>query len=84
VTWFPKERIALVNGCMIMLGSLGAVTATAPTNWLLDWVGWRGLFEVLTFLTITVAGFIYFAVPEPEVNSEEAASSQPLTLWSVY
>jgi MFS family permease len=24
VTWFPKERIALVNGCMIMLGSLVA------------------------------------------------------------
>jgi MFS family permease len=85
VTWFPKERIALVNGCMIMLGSLGAVTATTPTDWLLDWVGWRGLFEVLTFVTVTVAGFIYFVVPEPELNSEKAASSRgALTLWSVY
>jgi MFS family permease len=84
VTWFPKERIALVNGCMIMLGSLGAVTATAPTDWLLDWVGWRGLFEVLTVVTVTVAGLIYFVVPESELNSEKAASSQPLTLWSVY
>ncbi|MFX7006049.1 MFS transporter, partial [Acinetobacter baumannii] len=44
VIWFPRERIALVNGCMIMLGSLGAVTATAPTDWVLDWIGWRGLF----------------------------------------
>lgn len=43
VIWFPRERIALVNGCMIMLGSLGAVTATAPTDWVLDWIGWRGL-----------------------------------------
>jgi MFS family permease len=84
VTWFPRERIALVNGYMIMLGSLGAITATAPTDWLLDWVGWRGLFEVLTVVTVTVAGLIYFVVPESELNSEKAASSQPLTLWSVY
>ena len=38
---------ALVNGCMIMLGALGAVTATAPAEWLLDCTGWRGLFELL-------------------------------------
>ena len=27
VTWFPRERVALANGWMIMLGSFGAVTA---------------------------------------------------------
>ena len=64
VIWFPKDRIALVNGCMIMLGSLGAVTATAPTDWVLNWIGWRSLFEVLTFATLAIAAFIYFAVPE--------------------
>jgi hypothetical protein len=25
VTWFPRERVALINGYMIMLGALGAV-----------------------------------------------------------
>ena len=33
VIWFPKERVALVNGCMIMLGSLGVASATAPADW---------------------------------------------------
>ena len=33
VTWFPGERVVLANGWMIMLGSFGAVTATAPTDW---------------------------------------------------
>ncbi|MBX9651557.1 MAG: MFS transporter, partial [Xanthobacteraceae bacterium] len=56
VTWFPKERVALMNGWMIMLGSLGAVTATTPTDWLLNWIGWRSLFEVLTIGTVAVAG----------------------------
>jgi MFS family permease len=83
VIWFPRERIALVNGCMIMLGSLGAVTATAPTDWVLDWIGWRGLFEVLTFATIAVAAFTYFGVPESSSN-EAASTTSRLTLWSVY
>src|SRR5579871_3836104 len=47
ILWFPKERVALLNGYMIMLGALGAVTATAPAERLIDWTGWRGLFELL-------------------------------------
>lgn len=85
VIWFPRERIALVNGCMIMLGSLGAVTATAPTDWMLIWVGWRSLFELLTFATVAIAGVVYFAVPEEVANSTiPKASGKPLTVWSVF
>ena len=85
VTWFPRERVALVNGWMIMLGSLGAVTATAPTDWLLELVGWRDLFEVLTIGTVAVAGLIYMVVPEPAAGSESTTPARkPLTLWSVY
>ena len=32
VSWFPNERIALANGCMVMLGTLGPLTATAPAE----------------------------------------------------
>jgi MFS family permease len=85
VIWFPKERIALVNGCMIMLGSLGAVTATAPTDWMLDWIGWRSLFELLTFATVAIASVVYFAVPEKEANSAiSTTSGKPPTVWSVF
>jgi len=85
VIWFPKERLALVNGCMIMLGSLGAVTATAPTDWVLEWVGWRGLFELLTFATVAIAGVVYFAVPEkPAASVIPTTSHKPLTVWSVF
>ncbi|QOZ70697.1 MFS transporter [Bradyrhizobium arachidis] len=64
VVWFPRERVALVNGYMIMLGSLGAVTATAPAEALLGWTGWRGLFELLAVVTAGVAALIYLLVPE--------------------
>jgi len=34
-----------------MLGTLGAVTATAPAELLLAWTGWRGLFDLLAVAT---------------------------------
>ncbi|MGR4930993.1 MFS transporter [Bradyrhizobium sp. CAR08] len=64
VLWFPKERVALLNGYMIMLGSLGAVTATAPAEYLLRWMNWRQLFEILAFATGATAILIYVVVPE--------------------
>ena len=47
VLWFPAERLALANGWFVMLGALGAVTATAPADVIVANVGWRGLFAVL-------------------------------------
>ena len=85
VVWFPRDRVAFVNGGMIMLGSLGAVTATTPTDWLLSWIGWRSLFEVLTIATLATAGLIYFAVPKSDRSSKGSVSSgKPLTLRSIF
>jgi type IV secretory pathway TrbF-like protein/predicted MFS family arabinose efflux permease len=82
VLWFPKERAALLNGCMIMLGALGAVTATTPAERLLRWIGWRGLFELLAIATALSAAVIYFAVPEP--IARYASRSCPASLRTVY
>ena len=85
VVWFPRDQVAFVNGGMIMLGSLGAVTATAPTDWLLNWIGWRSLFEVLTIATLATAGLIYFAVPKSDGSSKRSVpSGKPLTLRSIF
>src|SRR5207248_1829219 len=85
VTWFPRERVALANGWMIMLGSLGAVTATAPAEYLLELIGWRHLFEVLSIVTVAAGGLIYMVVPELAESLEVATANRtPLTLWSIY
>jgi type IV secretory pathway TrbF-like protein/predicted MFS family arabinose efflux permease len=84
VLWFPKERVALVNGCMSMCGALGAVTATAPAERLLDWIGWRELFELLAAATAGVAMLIYFLVPEPVSAASPAKSSTTVSLKTVY
>ena len=82
VLWFPRERVALLNGYMIMLGSLGAVTATAPAEHLLTWMGWRQLFEILAAATGATAVLIYVVVPERVIIPSTASS--PATLSSVF
>jgi MFS family permease len=64
VLWFPKERVALVNGWMVMLGGLGAVTATTPAEWALSWIGWRDLFEWLAMAATVIAAIVYLFVPD--------------------
>jgi MFS family permease len=64
VLWFPGDRVPLLNGLMVMLGALGAVTATLPADLLLDWIGWRELFGLLAGLTVASAIIIYLMVPE--------------------
>jgi MFS family permease len=82
VLWFPRERVALLNGYMIMLGSLGAVTATAPAEHLLAWMGWRQFFEILAAVTGATALLIYVVVPERVIVPSTA--SIPATLSSVF
>jgi MFS family permease len=76
---FPKERLPLVNGCYIMLGALGAVTATAPAEWLQEAIGWRGLFELLAGVTAAVALLIFTVVVDPAPTG--AAPSRRTAPW---
>ncbi|MDI4231719.1 MFS transporter [Bradyrhizobium sp. Arg237L] len=80
ILWFPRERVSLLNGYMVMLGSLGAVTATAPVEYLLAWMGWRQLFGILAVATGATAVLIYLAVPERDA----APSIARTTLSSVF
>ncbi|WLA47753.1 MFS transporter [Bradyrhizobium elkanii] len=59
VLWFPKDRLPFLNGLMVMLGALGAVTTTSPAQWLLAWVGCRTLFALLAVFTAGCSAMIY-------------------------
>ena len=75
VECFPKERLALANGWFVMIGALGAVSATTPAEWLLQSIGWRGLFVTLAGTTAAGALLVHLAVPE--LQREGAASKDP-------
>lgn len=82
VLWFPKERVALINGWFVMLGAAGALTATEPAALILNWISWRELFELLAIATATSAALIYFVVPE--APSAALNAFNPTSLKSIY
>jgi len=74
-TWYPPERLALMNGCYVMVGALGAVTATAPAEALLASIGWRGLFETFAFVTVICAAITFVIVPDGAKNQPAPTTS---------
>jgi MFS family permease len=63
VLWFPPQQLALANGWLVMLGALGAVTATAPAELVVQTIGWRGLFAILAGLSALAALLVLICVP---------------------
>jgi MFS family permease len=78
--FFPAERPALMNGWFVMLGALGAVTATAPAEFVVQAVGWRGLFAVLGALSSVAALLILAVVPECRLP-DAPKTRRPISLW---
>jgi MFS family permease len=82
VLWFPGERVPLLNGLMVMLGALGAVTATLPADILLDLIGWRKLFGLSAGLSAASAALVYFVVPEAKLPASGAVSVGLKTVYA--
>ena len=65
---FPAERQASLTGAIMASGGLGAITASLPLELALPLLGWRGVFQGLTFLLVAVAAWIYLSVPQREAG----------------
>jgi MFS family permease len=84
VLWFPKERLPLANGWMIMLGALGAVTATTPVEALLASTGWRELFLFLAAITAACALIVFLVVPDAPSPEEAVRKEMASGLRAVF
>lgn len=74
ITWFPRERLPMINGLQMAAGGLGAVMATAPVESLLTFTDWRHLFAMLATLTVLASALVLFVVPEPETRHRGLAT----------
>jgi type IV secretory pathway TrbF-like protein/predicted MFS family arabinose efflux permease len=83
--WFPKDRVSTMNGYLLMLGALGALSATSPARLLLDWVGgWRGLFVILAAATALCALTIWIVVPEATSAKPRVKGQAQTRLKTIY
>jgi MFS family permease len=83
VVWFPRERVPLLNGVMVTLGAMGALTATLPADFLIGSIGWRGFFELLAIVSAGCALVVYLVVPEaPAVTLEGEPANGLRTIYA--
>jgi len=83
VLWFPSDRLALMNGIFIMLGSLGAVTATAPLEFVLTAFDWRALSGFLAVITALGLLLLLLLVPDRRAAPLDE-TAPPVSLWAIY
>lgn len=82
--WFPLARLATLNGWILAVGALGAMSATAPVEALAGAFGWRLLFYGLAAASIAVAALIFCVVPEkPLPGARETWSRQFAELGAI-
>lgn len=62
--WFPADKLPMANGFIMASGGLGAITATAPTQFVVAEVGWRYGFVALAIATLVAALILWTVVPE--------------------
>jgi predicted MFS family arabinose efflux permease len=62
--FWPLARLPTVNACTMTFGGLGAAAATLPVQWALQLTDWRTLFLGLAVVSVLVAAYQWFAVPE--------------------
>jgi MFS family permease len=62
IPWFGPQAFARMNAILLAVGNLGAITAATPFAWVIQQVGWRSSFflisAILFLLTFLSAAFI--------------------------
>ncbi|HEX6102225.1 MAG TPA: MFS transporter, partial [Alphaproteobacteria bacterium] len=76
--WWQRERLVLINGAILGLGSLGGLLATVPVEWLLQAVDWRWLWAGLAAVTAGLILALLWIVPEKSAGPGKAGG------WSGY
>jgi predicted MFS family arabinose efflux permease len=61
--WFPPQRQTQLAAWMLMAGTLGVLTSTAPVQWMLPVTGWRGVFWIAAGLLLGVAVALWTVLP---------------------
>ncbi len=60
--WFPKQDFAVLNGIVIAVGNVGAITAAGPLSLLASLIGWRDVFLILGIVTGLLAMLCFIIV----------------------
>ena len=77
--WFPAPQLPLINGIQMTSGGLGALSATAPVEFLLGLVGWRAVSLILALVTLAVALIVFLVVPDKKETKPPDSLREQMT-----
>ena len=60
--WYPANQFASLTGFMITIGGLGGLAAALPLTYLVVFLGWRGSFVAIGFLSVLLAVITWIIV----------------------
>jgi predicted MFS family arabinose efflux permease len=73
------------NSWMLMSGSIGMVASTLPVQWLLPWLGWRGLFWAIAgwmlLSMLAIARFVPADRPGPPSSEAPRSGAGYAEIW---
>jgi predicted MFS family arabinose efflux permease len=75
--WLSPPALLRANSWMLMTGSLGMVAATLPVQWLMPFVGWRGLFWAMAALLLGAMALLAWKVPRWRRPTAQEAGGGP-------
>lgn len=80
--WLPPQRLSLVGGLTMMIGTIGATSASRPLALLIQNVGWREALMGFSILGFAIALLILFVVkdrPQVRATQQDIATAPPPT-----
>ena len=72
--WFAPERQSQLASWMLVAGTAGALSATAPVTMVLPLLGWRGIFWIVAALLTMVSAAIFFLLRDIDIHTRLAAA----------
>jgi MFS family permease len=83
--WFPVQRWPLLNGLVLSAGGLGALTATLPTELVLQVIDWRHLMFGTALASLAGCVILFGVAPErSSAGTAEKPSGQIRGVVQVY
>jgi sugar phosphate permease len=67
--WFERDKFVYMNGLLMMLGGVGAFSASAPLAVLSSNISWRGSMVFIGALTLVMSGLVWLIVRDTPEQS---------------
>ncbi len=75
--WSPPNRLATLMGILMLVGNVGAISASYPLTKAVLAVGWRVLFVAVGLFTLLLALANYLSIKDTPVNHQKNSPGVP-------